>query len=248
MQPERVGFLACGWSLARPDAHGTAIALQDGNQTVLIDAGGDAAKQLTRIDGLDSLERIYLTHEHPDHVWSLPGLLHCLRFADRDRPLPVAGPSPALERAQGAVDALGVTTPFDVQWRAIGMEPGEDDRARWVPLDHGVDTLGYRFGDVVVLGDTRPSDASVELAAGAEVLVHEASHTDEELCHGSGHSTPSDAGGIASRADVDVLALIHIHPTLEPTRACQEAGFARTIAPSDGDRLAKEGQTWTLEG
>lgn len=248
MEPTRVTFLACGWSLAREDAHGTAIALQDGDATVLVDAGGDVSKQLARIDGLDTLERIYLTHEHPDHLWSLAGLVHCLRFTDRERPLTLAGPAPTLSRARESLEALDVSYPFEIDWRELDAEDGEDEIARWAPMDHSVPTLGYRVGDVTVLGDTRPTPAIQRLAAGSSLLVHEATHTDEERCHETGHATPADAGRAAAEADVDQLALVHIHPSLDPAHAVDEAGFPSTIAPSDGDRLVRTGQTWGVKG
>lgn len=248
MEPSRVSFLACGWSLARDDAHGTAIALQDGEATVLVDAGGDVAKQLVRIGGLETLERVYLTHEHPDHLWSFPGLVHCLRFTDRERALAIAGPAPALARARESLEVLGVSCPFDIDWRELSIEAGEDEVTRWAPMDHSVDTLGYRVGDVTVLGDTRPADTVVGLAEGSTLLVHEASHTDAELCHDSGHSTPADAGRAAACADADTLALIHIHPSLPPGVAVDEAGFPRTVAPSDGDQLHRAGTAWRFTG
>lgn len=248
MQPDRVAFLACGWSLAREDAHGTSIALQDDDATVLVDAGGGVAKGLTRIDGLDSLDRVYLTHEHPDHTWGFPGLVHCLRFTDREQALVVTGPAPALERARESLTALGVSYPFDIEWREIEATEGKDDIARWAPMDHSVDTLGYRIGDVTVLGDTRPTETIADLADGGTLLVHEATDTDEQLCHETGHSTPSDAGEAATRADVDTLALIHIHPRLSPEVAVEAADFPRTLAPCDGDVLRWTGEQWRSTG
>lgn len=245
MRPTRVAFLAAGWSLAREDAHGTAIALQDGDGTVLVDAGGEVAKGLVRIDGLETLERVYFTHGHPDHTWGFPGLVHCLRFTDREAPLEVAGPASALARAQASLEALNVSYPFDIEWRELANEPGEDERARWAPLNHSIDTLGYRFDDVTVLGDTKPCPSITELARDGSLLVHEASHTDEDLCHDSGHSTPADAGEAATHANVDALALIHIHPSLDPRTARKASGFPQVFTPVDGNLLERDGRDWT---
>ena len=54
--------------------------------------------------------------------------------------------------------------------------------------------------------DTEPCDAVVELANKADMLIHEA--TGEH----PGHSSASQAGGIAARARVDHLYLIHYNP------------------------------------
>lgn len=244
MDVEAVGFLACGWSLATSDAHGTAIALRSEEGVTLVDVGGSVTKELVRSFGDDELDHIYLTHEHPDHTCGLPGLIHHLRFAGDRGPLTIHGPAPALARVRGALDALGVTCPFEIVWDELAAERGEDSRASWVPTEHSVPTLAYRFGDVVVCGDTGPSARVPELARGASLLVHEASHTDEELTHGSGHSTPSDAGAAASKAGVGTLALIHVHPSLGRERARELCPFDHVVAPADGDILAPDADHW----
>lgn len=244
MEVHKVAFLACGWPLASAEAHGTAIALDTDDGTVLVDAGGEVAKGLAASLGQASLARVYLTHEHPDHTWGLPGLVHSLRFNGERGPLPIHGPAPALERVRGALEALGVTTPFELTWHPVGVAGGEDDMAQWVPTEHPVPTVAYRFGDVVVCGDTGPSERVRALARGASLLVHEASHTDAERCHSAGHSTPADAGRVAAQADVGTLALIHVHPSLARSKALEACGFTPAVAPRDGDVLARVGDAW----
>lgn len=244
MTVDAVAFVACGWSLASENAHATSIALDTGGETVVVDAGGGVTKGLVRTFGTANLDHVYLTHEHPDHTYALPGLIHHLRFDGERGPLHVHGPPPALTRVRDALEALGVTCPFEIHWDAIPVEPGSDDRATWAPADHSVPTLAYRFEDVVICGDTGPSETIAELARGASLLVHEASHTNEELTHGAGHSTPTDAGEIAAQADVGALALIHIHPSLGREKATTACPFTPVFAPKDGDVLVNVDGTW----
>jgi ribonuclease Z len=93
---------------------------------------------------------------------------------------------------------------------------------------------------LVFTGDARPSDATVEIAAGADVLIHEATFADEEapLAIETGHSTAREAATVAHRAGVKRLVLTHISSRY--SRDVQElAAQARSVFP--GAVVARDG-------
>jgi len=65
---------------------------------------------------------------------------------------------------------------------------------------------------IVYSGDTRPYPGMVELARGADLLIHEATFTDElqERAEEDGHTTAREAAEVAREAGAKRLALVHI--------------------------------------
>ncbi|HSJ73314.1 MAG TPA: ribonuclease Z [Miltoncostaeaceae bacterium] len=92
---------------------------------------------------------------------------------------------------------------------------------------------------VVLSGDTRPTAGVAAIAAGADLLVHEATflERDRGLADRSGHSTAADAARLAAAAGVGLLALTHRSTRYprEDVLAEARAVFPATVAPEDLD-------------
>ncbi len=65
---------------------------------------------------------------------------------------------------------------------------------------------------VVITGDTRPCESTITAASDADLLIHEATFTDEDAPRAvdTGHSTASEAARIARQAGARRLVLTHI--------------------------------------
>jgi ribonuclease Z len=94
---------------------------------------------------------------------------------------------------------------------------------------------------VVIAGDGAPSPMTVAVSHGAELLVHEATFSEEEAdrARDTGHSTAREAADVAREAEVRLLALNHLSPRHPPKVLLEEAAavFAETIVPRDFDRV-----------
>jgi ribonuclease BN (tRNA processing enzyme) len=87
-------------------ASSSYIVWVDGKSRVLIDAGGGSFLRFGEAGGsLNDLEFVGLSHFHADHSADFVALLKSGNFANRDRPLTVAGPSGA-SRFPGLDDFL----------------------------------------------------------------------------------------------------------------------------------------------
>lgn len=82
----------------------------------------------------------------------------------------------------------------------------------------GLPSVGYRvespYGVVAISGDTRPCRGMVELARGADVLIHDTAFLDEIIEERQmwSHSGPTGAGRVAREAGVKTLVLTHLGP------------------------------------
>jgi ribonuclease Z len=94
---------------------------------------------------------------------------------------------------------------------------------------------------LVFSGDTRPCEALKLAAQGADLLIHEGTFAieDAERAYETGHSTASQAAGIARDAGVAMLALNHISIRY-PQRVIRDEAreiFANSCVPRDFDTL-----------
>ncbi|MGB2711685.1 MAG: ribonuclease Z [Conexibacter sp.] len=102
----------------------------------------------------------------------------------------------------------------------------------------GPDRLGRKL---VISGDTGPCDELIEVAHGADVLVHEATFTREEAARAREtlHSTAEQAAKAAREAEVRLLALVHLSTRYGGREIRDEAraAFPATVVPRDFDTI-----------
>ncbi|MGH3713614.1 MAG: MBL fold metallo-hydrolase [Micromonosporaceae bacterium] len=218
-----------------------------GDATYVIDCGNGVGRQLALAGiGCGGLRAVAVTHHHSDHIADLGTLLLLAWGADLARPVDVLGPPPL----SAMLDAYFSFARVDIETRIAdeGRPPlrplvrarevsgagvvFEDDRVRITAarVDHPpMLAYGYRLDtddrSIVISGDTVPCAAVVELAADADVLVHEAMHLPslgvslartnaarlrEHLL--ASHTPVAEAGRVAAEAGVRHLVLSHLVP------------------------------------
>jgi ribonuclease BN (tRNA processing enzyme) len=205
---------------------------------------------------LERVERVVLTHFHPDHCLDV----FALTFARRNPalgalpPLELLGPSGLCAWYERGIEALGewvrdrqvTLTEPDLQTWERGIARGAL-RLRAAPTGHTPNALALRLEFEergkrrawVYSGDSGPVPALAALARGADLLICECSFPDDQAR--PDHLTPSGAGRLAAEAGVRRLVLTHFYPEMDPDLALSvaRAQFAGPLfAAHDGLQLS----------
>jgi ribonuclease BN (tRNA processing enzyme) len=84
-----------------------------------------------------------------------------------------------------------------------------------LPVEHGINTLAYRFvangKKLVFSADTAPCDNLIKIAKDADVLVIECSFPESSGVK-NGHCIPSQVGAVANQANAKRVILTHLFP------------------------------------
>ncbi|KAB8190836.1 MBL fold metallo-hydrolase [Nonomuraea phyllanthi] len=218
---------------------------------ILIDPGYATLPRLLERVRADEVDAVLVTHGHPDHCADLNPLLRARALADVPAPaLPVYAPPGALD----AVLALDRPRMLAGSFAAHDLRPGRPYEIGPFRLDvfdlpHHVPNAGLRLGAagraIAYTGDTGPSGDLAELAAGADLLVAEATYPERVPDEDARYlSSAADAGRTASSAGVARLLLTHLWPGTPP-----EPALAAAARAYDGElSVATAGTTVDLTG
>ena len=232
-------FLGTASALAYPGHDNSFFVMKGENSAVLVDCAARALQRLqeTKID-LNHLNDLIITHFHPDHVSGLPNLLMGLWLLGRKSEFTIYGNAHAISRAQKMMELfewdtwVGMYPVIFHEIPSVELAPvleNPDFRILASPVEHMIPTLGIRVEDrseqyvLAYSSDTNPVEETVRLAAGADILIHEAAG------EADGHSTSAEAGDIAARANVKTLYLIHYSLRGENTARSMLANAKKTF-------------------
>lgn len=242
-----------GGPTPKPNRSAPAQVIVVNGASYVIDCGDGVARQMVLAKlRLAAIRSIFLTHQHSDHNADYGNLVLLAWAADLSKRIDAYGPPPLSEMTrlflemndydistriadEGRPQLGELIVPHEISSGGLVMQD-ENVKVTAALVDHPpvVPAFAYRFDcpdrSIVFSGDTRPSRNLVELARGADVLVHEVMYLPglerivaaepnaktlrEHLL--ASHSTTEQVGRIASEAGVKTLVLSHFVPGGSP--------------------------------
>lgn len=241
----RIVMLGTGAAIPDPDRNQSAILITVAGRHYLFDCGHGATHQLVRANVHPArVDTVFLSHLHYDHIADFAFFMIATWITGRETPPVVVGPPDTGHFVDSLlVDGafrkdIEARVQYPQRQKNFGVlkpdvrecEPGvvfEDDLVRVSAcyVEHIPREISPCFGlrldtadgqSVVFSGDTAPCDRLIELARGADLLIHECTFPEKAIAFRAkaaigtwAHTSPTDLGRIAVEAGVKSLVATH---------------------------------------
>jgi ribonuclease BN (tRNA processing enzyme) len=248
----RLTVIGCSGSFPGPDSPASCYLLEAEGFRLVLDLGSGALGPLQRHTSLDDIGAVCLSHLHADHCMDLCGFWVARRYRPGGSlpPIPVHGPEGTARRmaqAYGLEDHPGMREAFDFVTLTPGTRQIGPFQVTLAHMSHSVEAFGFRVEhggrSIVYSGDTGECPALIKLAAGADLMLCEASYVDPPFGPPDLHLTAGQAVGYAAKAGVGQLVLTHLVPWNDRAQILDEA---RQVPFGQPVRLAEQGQVFDL--
>lgn len=243
MTNTKVVLLGTGTPALTPGRYQSATAIIVNDQPYIVDCGSGCLERIVeaRSNGIleltfEKLNKLFLTHFHPDHTVGLPGFLISPWIRGR-RVIDVYGPTGTKEMIEGILTTFqkginehlyhGPKKLDNLRVDANDFTEGVIYKDELVEVEaikvmHGTfDAFGFKFNTpdktIVLSGDTRPVPKLYQKAANCDILIHEVYCEAEIQQFPQGfrkyfkevHTSGTELGRIAQEVNPGLLVLTH---------------------------------------
>jgi ribonuclease Z len=263
----RLIVLGSGTSVPHARRASSSHWLEARGGTLLLDCSAPSFHRAAQ-EGCDwpSLDAVWISHFHLDHVGGLAPLLFGTRHApqtrDRRKPLTVFGPGGLGELLRAFDDANDYKLfrqPFPVEVREVAphetFELLAGLRAETLPTPHTAESLALRLAEaetgasLVYTSDTGYADSLADFSRGVDLLLAECSFPRDKPT--GKHLELADAMRLARLARPRRVALSHLYPEwdgIDLEAEARKLWDGETIEARDGLRLDVQGGRMRDEG
>lgn len=214
-------IVGCSGSFPGPASPASCYLVTADGFRLLVDLGNGALGALQQYASPGEIDAVLISHLHADHCLDMCSY-QVFRTYHPDGPLPPipvhapGGAADRLDRAAGGDSGHPISDAFDFVTLTTGRTEIGPFAVTAGHMNHPVETFGFRLEHggraIAYSADTGESEQLVSLAAGADVLLCEASFIDAPGLPANLHLTAREAGEHASRAGVGSLVLTHLVP------------------------------------
>jgi len=214
----RVTFAGVGEAFDENLAN-TSLLVETDTSSILLDCGFTAASAFWNVtDKPLDLDALYITHFHGDHYFGIPALLVRSVEEGRSKRLTILGPTGIEDRVVHLMEMAYSNVMAKMAFKLFFVECSPDEdfrhsgfRFRFAQNDHSMPCLSIRLDyegkSLFYSGDGSPTDATLALATGCNLIIHESYSLEP---HTPGHGTVDSSMEFARKTQAPALALVHL--------------------------------------
>ena len=225
----RIVFLGTGSAFSLTRQMTSIVLIYDG-RAVMVDCGDGmgTVRNLYKANiPLNSVNDIFFTHKHADHISGISQFMFCKLFKDPDAKVRICGSRenlPAIKRF--IFDTHDFVKAREKQIAFVITSPRQEleyyhlmrVKTTKVTENNEIDSPCYAYSfiykgtTIVYSGDMSPNRAFERLSYGCSIMIHECNglDKDKDMVHQAGHSTAREAGVAADRSRAKHLILTHL--------------------------------------
>lgn len=215
-------MLGTGTSLPDPRRVQSGILVEQNEKSFLFDIGSGVLHRLVETGtDLKSLDGVFISHFHVDHSSDFMTLYQTLWLSAFDKTLHLYAPPPAREWFRTFNEAIFPYLRGKVNVEVTELKERDTVKAGLLTVlcrktQHGsADSRAFRLEhggrSLVISGDTAPCKEVIELATGADVLIHECNWLDGKHTEGV-HTSPSQLAEVIRKARPKKVIVVHAFP------------------------------------
>lgn len=205
-----ITFLGINGSIQSLKSPNTSLIADDGQTSVLIDVSGNLFYAVEK-----NIDALIITHEHIDHMYGLPSLLHQMWLCKRQKTLMIICPEGIKEKVNNIIDVFALRQKkgiFDIE-----ILPADDlcigkmkfSFFKTVHTDNSIGMMICCEGKKVIYTcDTAPIDDFPVAMHNPDLLIHETNSLSKD--RKPDHSSGIEAGLLAKKICAARLMICHL--------------------------------------
>jgi ribonuclease BN (tRNA processing enzyme) len=222
----KITIIGSGTMVPSNERNSSGVLIENEGTRSMVDFGyGTLHNLLKRNLTYHDIDRIYITHNHPDHICDLVPFLFASRYPEDPRVKDleiIAGPGfkQFFDTLMQAFKRWLIPTTFKIRILEQDEETKNYDGliVTSKKVKHIELSRGYRFestqGKILAIsGDTDYCDEMIDLGKEADLMILECSMPDNMKL--KGHLTPTECGKLAKKANCRKLCLTHFYPVCD---------------------------------
>ncbi len=204
-------FLGTGGGIPMTDRVHSSILLESGGRRWLLDAGEPCSQRLKAMGvPFASLDAIFISHGHSDHLSGLPMIIQGAWLEPRRRPLPLYLPAELINPIRTWLEA--VYLPEKLVGFAVEYHPWESFPGRAVTIDEGQLRVSVN-SSTHLDGQREKIDPSAADRFLAYSIVYDWLHAGKRLIYSADLGRPEDLVPVLDRpCDLLICELAHFEP------------------------------------